>query len=170
MKKLIVFAIAILGFTAVSFGQITATVAAATASATILAPITIANGTPLNFGVVGANATTAKTVVLATDNSRTASTATLFTVGAPAAAGVFQITGTPSAAFSITLPAGVTNISGPGTAMTINAIDWVSDLGLTSTMLSNGTKTLKLGATLQVGIAQAPGNYSGTYAVTVAYN
>lgn len=169
MKKLLFFAVIILGFSAVSFGQSTSTVTSS-ASATILASINISNTTPLNFGTVGAKATTS-TVVLATDDSRTASTATLFGVGAPAKAGVFGIVGTPLAAFTIVLPTAPVVLTGPSAAtMTINSTDWVSDLGSTSALSGTGTQTLKVGTTLQVGINQTAGTYTGSYAVTVNYN
>lgn len=171
MKNLFLIAVIVLGFSAVSFGQdLTATLSSNNASATIIAPITIANGTALNFGTAGASAYEATTVVLALDNSRDESTANLFSVGAPAAAGVFQITGTPDALFSITLPTAITELSGPGTVMTIASSSWVRDLGTSPVILPNGTQILKVGATLNVGANQAAGDYLGTYAVTVAYN
>jgi len=35
--------------------------------------------------------------------------------------------------------------------------------------LTGGAETLNVGATLQVGIGQATGSYTGTYSVTVNY-
>jgi hypothetical protein len=53
--------------------------------------------------------------------------------------------------------------------MTIDT--WVSNLGASNTIDSDGTKTLLVGATLHVGIAQAPGLYtSASFDVTVGYN
>ena len=166
ITKLFAIALVVIASASNSFGQTTST-ATSSASATILTPIAIANSVPLNFGTIGAVAV-ASTVTLAANDSRTQiGGATLFTVGAPAKAGVFAITGTPNSAFNITLPGTVT-INGSGAPMTI--INWVSDLGAASTMLNNGTKSLVVTATLNVGAAQAAGTYSGSYDVSVNYN
>jgi len=71
MKKLLALAVVILGFTAVSFGQLKIVSEAAKASATILTPVSIVKNTDLNFGNI-VNAT-GGTVVLGTDDSRVAS-------------------------------------------------------------------------------------------------
>lgn len=166
ITKLFAIATVVLGFATTSFAQ-TSSTATSTASATILTPIAIANSVPLNFGTIGAVAT-ASTVILAADDSRTTTGgATLFTVGAPAKAGVFGITGTPNATFAITLPSTV-SITGLGTPM--NITNWVSDLGATNTIQNDGTKPLVVSATLNVGASQAAGTYTGSYAVTVNYN
>jgi hypothetical protein len=172
ITKIFATAVVILGFSANSFGQTSAT-ATSNATATILATLAISNTTPLHFGVIGTHATETRIVVVTTAGLTTGSTATLYSsIGGPATNGAFSITGTPSATFSITLPSGTTNLAGPSgsTAMTIAPADWVSDLGSSSTLSVTGTKTLKVGATLQVGAAQTPGNYSGSYDVVVAYN
>lgn len=167
ITKIIALAFVILGFSASSFAQLSAT-STSSASATILTPITITNTTPLNFGTIGPLSTTS-TVILATDNSRTG-TATLFTFGAATQSGIFAITGTPNAAFSVVFPTTIIDITGPGTKMTINIGDFVSDITLVSTLDNLGAKELKVGATLQVGASQAVGNYAGSYPVTVNYN
>ena len=62
MKKLIVFAIAIFGFTAVSFGQ-PGNTATATVGASIITPITI-SATAMNFGtILAANTGTANVTI-----------------------------------------------------------------------------------------------------------
>lgn len=173
-QKLFALGLMIFGFTGASFAQ-TSSTASATAAATILQPILIektAGAPEMNFGTIGADSEVAKTVVLATDGSRTASTATLYTVGQAAAAGSYDITGTANAAFSITLPTTV-NVNGgvptAGVAMTIT--DWVSSLGESSTLDANGKQSLLVGATLNVGAGQLPGLYtSESFDVTVDYN
>ena len=67
MKKLIVFAIAILGFTAVSFGQVNTSAAT---SATVITPISILKTTDLSFGTLAVSPTVAGTLVLSTAGVR----------------------------------------------------------------------------------------------------
>lgn len=166
--KLLALALVILGFSANSFGQGSAT-ASSDASAKILSPISISNTVPLNFGTIGPIAAVS-TVTVATNNNRTG-TAFLLSVAPAAVAGQFLISGTPNAAFSITLPSATTELKLTGqTSMTINSSDWVSDLGLASTIAGNGSRTLSIGATLNIGNMQAAGTYTGSYEVTVAYN
>jgi hypothetical protein len=172
-KKLLTLGLAIFGFSVTTFAQTTAT-ASATAAATILEPIAMVKttGVDMNFGTIGADALAAKTVVLATDGTRTASTATLYTVGTAAAAGSYDITGTANAGFNITLPTTVTVTGGvPAAGADMTITNWVSNLGASSTIGSTGTKTLLVGATLNVGAAQLPGLYtSAPFDVTVQYN
>lgn len=170
IMKFFTLALILTGFSANSFGQVSAT-ATSSASATILATLTIENDVPLNFGTIGPHATEAKTVVVTNAGATTGSTATLYSsLGAPAAAGEFSITGTPNATFGITYPSATVNLSGPGTAMTILSASWSGDLGTSSTLDASGNKTLNVGATLNVGIAQTPGDYTGSYDITIAYN
>jgi hypothetical protein len=48
--------------------------------------------------------------------------------------------------------------------------NFVSSLGATNSLSNQGTATLVVGATLNVEANQAPGLYSGTFDVVVAYN
>ena len=167
MKNLFLIAIIVLGFSGVSFGVGPLVTGTSAASATIMATLTIANSIPLNFGVISAG-TLASTVSIGGLDVRNVATgdAALLSFGAPAKTGVFAITGTPNAAFSITVPAGPVALT--GTTMTITG--FTSDLGTTSTLSATGTQTLKVGGILNVGINQAAGTFSGNYDVTVNYN
>ncbi len=166
MKKLLVFAVAILGFSAFSFGQNTAT---QTANALVVKTITITSGTNLDFGTFASRNLVASTVVLGLDGSRTNSTAN--TLGNDGSAGTFVLTGDAGHLVTIGLPSGVTNLTGSGAAMTIASTDWITDGGvLGSFTITGGTRTLTVGATLNVGANQTAGAYSGTYNVTANYN
>ncbi len=169
ITKIFAIALVALGFSATSFAQSTnsASVTNATAAATIVAPITITNPTALNFGTSGTLAT-ASTVILAADGSRSG-TAPTFAGSAAPSAGVFAITGSPSATFAITMPSSGTVLTGPSSA-TMTITDWVSSLGTASVMSVAGDKSLVVTGTLLVGANQLAGVYNGTYAVTVAYN
>ena len=173
MKKLLLSAIVILGFAAVSFGQ-NNVVSNATATAKVIKALTLTNPTGLDFGTFSGIATTASTVILHTNNSRTG-TANLLAGGAGIAA-AFNVVGEPNAVFSITLPSTATPLTvvspGTGSAMSIPAASWVTDQTSNSSVALDGSglNTFLVGATLNVGANQGAGTYNGTYSVTVNYN
>jgi len=170
MKKLIVFAIAIFGFTAISFGQNPST-ATANATATVLIPISIANNTDLAFGTF---AQSAGTVTIATTGTRTSSGVNLYTIsGVTPAAASFTVTGDANSSFSIVLPAnGTVSLSGPtGTGTKTMAVtSFQSNPAAGTTALVAGTKAISVGATITVAADQAVGSYTATFPVVVNYN
>jgi len=167
MKKLIVFAIAIFGFTAVSFGQVTGT---ATATGTIVTPIAIANAGNMNFGNVAVSAT-AGTVILAPAGTRTLTGGiTLPVITGTVTAAKFNVTGTANYTYSITLPTTATTVTSGGNTMTVT--DFTSTPTPTGLLNGSGAQEIQVGATLNVAGSQAAGTYiSGTpFEVTVNYN
>ena len=167
MKKIYLLALAVIGFSANSFAQ--SNVAATTASATIVAPISINKVTDMNFGNVAVQNATAGTVILAPAGTRTKTggvslPATLGTVTAAS----FTVTGEGIYTYAITLPTvDVTLISG-GNSMIVNTF---TSLPSATGALTGGTQTLNVGATLNVSAAQAAGVYlSPSFNVTVNYN
>jgi len=164
--KIFSLAIAIIGFSATSFAQVSAT---ATASGTIVTPIAISKTVDMNFGNVAVSSS-AGTVVLATAGTRSATGGvTLPATTGTIAAAEFTITGQGGYTYSISLPSTPTTVTSGGNNMTVNA--FTSNPGGTGT-LTNGTQTLKVGATLNVGASQAAGTYTSTtpFTVTVNYN
>lgn len=167
MKKLIVFAIAIFGFTAVSFGQVTGT---ATATGTIVTPIAIANAGNMNFGNVAVSAT-AGTVILAPAGTRTLTGGiTLPIITGTVTAAKFNVTGTANYTYSITLPTTATTVTSGGNTMTVT--DFTSTPTPTGLLNGSGAQEIQVGATLNVAGSQPAGTYiSGTpFEVTVNYN
>ena len=170
MRNLSVKILAVLGLALITVTGAQATVsgASATASATadIIAPIAIINisGSTLAFGQIVPVA--AGTVTVATDGTRTFSGVQIVPAS-PTTAAQFQVTGNPNNTFSITLPASTTISSGTNN-MTVDA--FTSNPTSTGTLDNTGNKTLNVGGTLHVAANQAIGHYTGTFAVTVAYN
>ncbi len=166
MKKLIVFSVIMIAFTASAIAQVSAT---ATATATIVAPIAITKDVDMNFGNVAASAV-AGTVVLTPAGARSVTGGvTLPATAGTVAAASFTVTGTAGYTYSITLPGAPTTITSGGNTMTVDV--FTSNPTPTGT-LTGGTSTLTVGATLNVGASQAAGVYvSGTpFTVTVNYN
>ncbi len=167
MKKMIKFfaiTIVMFSFAAGAFAQVTAT---ADATATIMTPITITKDVDLNFGNLAVN-TTAGTLILATDNSRSVTGGVTLMPGGTITAASFTVTGVPAAVYSISLPASIVITDGTNN-MTVNAI--ISSPTPTGT-LTGGTSTLLVGATLNVLASQPAGIYTNTtdLDVTVNYN
>jgi len=170
MKAIKFFAIAILfsGVSVISSAQVTAT---ATASSTIVTPIGITKTVEMNFGNVAINSTTAGTVVLAPDGTRTSTGGvTLPVTTGTVTAAEFTVTGANNYTFSITLPSTDLLISNGVNSMTVN--DFKSTPTPTGILSATGSATVKVGATLNVSAGQAAGTYTSAtpFAVTVNYN
>lgn len=144
-----------------------AATASANATATVVTPIAISKNADLLFGKFVAN--TGGTVAMATNGTRTAGGAVvLFNQGSTSNAASFAVTGEGSYTYAITLPAdGTVTLNSGGNSMAVNS--FISNPSGTGT-LTAGSQTLLVGATLTVSNAQAPGNYAGSFNVTVDYN
>jgi len=140
------------------------------AGANIVAPVTIdAVSTHLHFGTV-VRSSAAGTVVLATDNSRSQTGGvTLSTAGTPATAASYTVSGDGTLTYAITLPAGTITLTDGGSG-TMTVGTFTSNKSSNAGTLSGGSDTFAVGATLNVQANQAPGNYTGTFNVSIAYN
>jgi hypothetical protein len=168
-KKVISFTALFVAFSAIGFAQETAT---ATATATIVTPISITKTVDMNFGNVAVQSTTGGTVVLAPAGTRTTTGAvTLPTIAGTVTAASFTVDGQGSYTYAITLPSSAVTLD-DGASHTMTVSSFTSNPSGTAGQLTTGTQTLKVGATLNVGAAQAAGVYvSGTpFNVTVNYN
>jgi len=165
MKKLLALAVVILGFTAVSFGQVSDI---ATASATIVGPIAITKTADLNFGNLAVN-TNAGTAVITADAAQTVSTTGGVTkvAGVPPTNAQFTVTGVAGYGFTISVPASVVLNSGANN-MTLTLASTPSS----PSILTGGTATIYVGGSLAVGASQPSGTYKNTtdLKVTVNYN
>ncbi len=148
--------------------------ATANASATIVTPIAITKTTDLAFGklavgAVGGNVAISTAGVLSISGAGTTVAQPPSNTGTTSAA-VFAVTGEANFTYAITLPAdgAVTLSDGASHTMAVNG--FTSNPATTGTLSGAGAETLNVGATLVVGDSQAPGNYTGTFSVTVAYN
>lgn len=170
MKKSTLIALTVLAAVALlvpagsAFAQSSAT-ASAPATATIIAPLAMTNTAPLAFGLVTTSGA-AGTIELTPAGTRISGGGATAITGLAFNAATFNVTGEASRTFAITLPASTTIAAGANT-MTVNA--FTSSLGATGT-LTGGAAALNVGATLNVLATQPSGSYTGTFAVTVAYN
>ncbi|MEI6061484.1 MAG: DUF4402 domain-containing protein [Bacteroidota bacterium] len=168
ITKVIALAIVALGISSTSFAQSTAT---ASTTATLVVPISIANNTNMNFGIVASSATLG-TVDLNFADGRTAGGGASLPAGGGtnAKTAVFTVTGEGNSTFSISIPAAPITLTG-SVAGTMTVSDFVADLGASGT-LSSGTKVIKVKAKLNVPANSVSGVYSNAsdLFVTVNYN
>lgn len=170
MKKLLLFAIVVIGFATSSFAQVNDE---ATSSVTIITPITITKNLNLEFGTIAVN-NTAGTVEIKTNNtSSVTGGVTRPTVGGTINAAKFHVTGLPGATYTISLsPATITLKSGLN-SMTAGTFTCSPAVGANG-VLTGGAEDIYVGGVLTVGASQAAGNYTtdalGGIFVTVNYN
>lgn len=165
MKNLVVLFASILLMTIAIEGVKAQNLAEGTAqaAATIIAPMTITKNVDLNFGNV-ASGSSAGSVVLSTGGLRTASNVILPTaVPGTVSAAEFTVSGLDGSGYVLTLPASTTITSGTE-SMIIDT--FTADA---TEILTGGTETFKVGATLKLAAGQAAGAYTGSFTVTVDY-
>jgi spore coat protein U-like protein len=143
----------------------------ANATATIVKAISINKVTDLRFGKIIA-ASTAGQVAIQLDGTRTivSGNVALFNQGSDHQAASFKTIGSPGAAYYLVFPDDESvELTGPSgsTPMTIEGFIHSATGTLDA---STGEETFNVGGTLNVGANQAPGQYTGTFTVTAAYN
>lgn len=151
--------------------------ASATASGTVIAPITVSKVTDLSFGKFAPGG--GGSVTISTSGNRTATGTILSTVGSAPTAASFTVSGDPAATYGISFggAAILTNTTGGGgETMTLTKISDLTGANATSGTVSSGTldgggaQTIFVGGTLAVGASQVAGDYAGSVDVTVQYN
>ncbi|MCI0507138.1 MAG: DUF4402 domain-containing protein [Gammaproteobacteria bacterium] len=169
---------AILMMGAVS-SQVHAASASTSASANVVAPITITQNTALDFGTLIPD-TAVQTVAVTAAGAISASGAVTLVGGH--AAGNFTVQGTAGESYVITDPGVVVITAG---ANTMNVDTWIfttadcieataAACGGGATVIPGvapalGSDTMTVGATLHVGANQAAGAYTATFNMTVNY-
>ena len=167
MKKLfIIFSLLFLSIGGESFGQTSAT-ASFTASATIIQPIGITTTSNMNFA--GIDAKSGGAVTLTPENTRTTSGSLVLADAATVSAAAFKVTGEAGFAFSVSLPKEEYVLTSGSENMIIR--DFTSS-HTAGENLENGSRIIRVGATLDVNPDQKPGVYNskGAMLVTVNYN
>lgn len=166
VKKLIL----LLAFCFINASVIAQVTATANASATIISPIAISKTADMNFGNVAVS-TALGTVVLAPAGTRSATGGvTLPATTGTVTAAAFNVTGTTGYTFSITLPAGdITIDDNASHTMTVGTF---TSTPTPTGLLTGGSATLNVGATLSVGASQVAGVYSSDtpFDIIVNYN
>ena len=163
--RIITLAVAILGFTSATFAQSNATNATATASATLLTPLSISKNVDLNFGNI-ASSNEAGTAVLTTASgiSRTGGVAILD--GVTPTAAQFTVVGASSETYSMQAPSSIKLKSG---SVELN-LSLVYDKNATGNVLTGGSSTILVGGTLSIPANTVAGTYSNTTDLKITVN
>jgi hypothetical protein len=149
----------------------------ATATATIIAGIELTKNVDLNFGNVAVNALAGGTVVLPATAAATRTATGGVTL--PATAGTvtaaqYDVDGEDGVTYLITFPSSSITITEPISTATMTVDNFVTNQSHSSVtnqgILTGGTSSFYVGATLNVNNAQNAGVYVGTYDVKVDYN
>lgn len=143
----------------------------ATATATSVVPLSLAELTPMNFGTI-AGSSSPSTVVLDTLNSRIATGGAQVLATGPGMSATFQITGTAGLTYSVSFPTSATLENATGQQMIVDTFT-NNSLG---TLPVGGIESFQVGATINMNTAQPAGLYStitgggSPYTMTVNYN
>ncbi|MFZ1377252.1 MAG: DUF4402 domain-containing protein [Geothrix sp.] len=179
MRMLSTLLLSLVGLgTGLAQGQ-SATASNVPATARIYVPITVTlTNSGLSFGDIYANVTGGNVVLDPSTDLRTPTGGLVLGTLSQHNSAALRVGGKRNATFVITLPAnGTVTLTGPGTAMAVNA--FTAAVGTTTLTAPFASKlpdaasanlTFKVGGTLVVGANQMDGDYTGTFAVTVAYN
>jgi hypothetical protein len=144
----------------------------ATATATIVTPLTLQRVDQMNFGNITATAD-GGTVILAPGGGRTESGVQLPAAAGTVTAASFNVTGEPEFAYTVNLPISHTITETVGGSAEMELSDFTSSLEDNSTLLSvEGSSSFTVGATLTLLANQASGTYTNTggFTVSVVYN
>lgn len=134
------------------------------AGAKIIAPLEISRVTDLYFGTVAPSTTVADRVVVLPDGSRNCGPA-LTCLTADHTAAAFAVTGEADAFYTISLPSEIKIVNPNGTAMLVAEFTGSKSGG----QLLNGEDSFTVGGTLDVGVRQEAGKYTGSFTVAVEY-
>ena len=162
MNKMIALATVFASLAAATSAQ--AQSADAGAGAKIIAPLEISYTADLYFGTIAPSTTVADSVVVAADGSRKCGPA-LTCLTAEHTAAAFAVTGEADAFYTISLPRVIKIVNENGTAMQVSDFTGSKSNG----QLLKGEDSFTVGGTLDVGVRQAAGKYTGRFVVAVEY-
>lgn len=168
MKKVtfILSSVILMTIATVSVNAQNIAIANADASATILQHLSLTKNVDLAFGGIITDTDGGSVLIPATAAGTPSYNGLPTQLTATTSAAQFTANGEDDATFAITLPASTTLTNGTHTMLVDN---FVSSVGLTGVQLVSSEKMFYVGATLNVGAAQAAGTYSGDFDVTVTY-
>lgn len=162
MNKMFAIATVLASLAAATSAQ--AQSADAGAGAKIIAPLEISNVTDLYFGTIAPSTTVADKVVVAADGSRKCGPA-LTCLTADHTAAAFAVTGEADAFYTISLPEQIKIVNQNGNAMLVSDFTGSKAKG----QLLKGEDSFTVGGTLDVGVRQEAGKYTGSFTVAVEY-
>ena len=153
--------LAVAGAAAANAAPVTAE---AGAGAKIIAPLEITNISSLYFGTIAPSLTQGDNVVVSPAGDKKCGAA-LTCLTADHTAAAFDVKGEADAVYTISLPGGIEITNDKGDAMKVFDFTGSKDSG----RLVKGEDSFTVGGTLDVGVRQAAGKYTGRFVVAVEY-
>jgi spore coat protein U-like protein len=138
----------------------------ATVNAEIVSPISISDGSDLDFGRIIGNAA-GGTVTVATDGQRTTDNSDLLAPSTTVQAASFTVNAAKDYNYKVEFSSlSLSDIASVGADMPVT---FTSSLGTEHILGTGADQTLTVGGALTVNANQAEGKYTGEVTVTVAY-
>ena len=129
-------------------------------------PITFDRLQTLKFGKYAAGEASSGTVVMPSNSNTPIISGALVDFGGTSRRARIRINGDANATVVITLPSSITIEKGSsGNTMTIN--NFTMNVSNVTTLSGQGRKTIRIGATLNIGAGQRKGNYNDNNSFTV---
>lgn len=141
--------------------------ATAPVTARIVSAVNMITLSGLEFGEISASSSPG-TIILEPGGARSSTQGATLNSAVPGGPASFEIIGTPSSTYIITLPVAVTLSSSNGQSMQVNR--FTSLPSQTGQLDAGGRQTVFVGGTLNVNANQLYGSYSGVMSITVEYN
>jgi hypothetical protein len=163
MKKFTLLAMFFV-FSATAFSQAATDDGTAAVNAEIVSPITVSDGSPLNFGSINGTPTGGDVIVSPAGVRTFTNSAMVITSSTAITAANFDIIAANGFSYKIDIPS--ITLTGTGAAMPLS---FSHDRLTTGNIGSGLVQELNVGGTLTVNDAQASGAYTGTVTVTVSY-
>lgn len=132
-------------------------------------PLNIIKLRDLNFGSVIPSAGIDGTMTVSPSGTPSTTGGVIYRLNSGYEQASYAVSGVPAASFSVTVAPTTITLSSPRGTLTVGniALNQATPIVLDG---STGMTYFTLGATLFVNSGQLPGNYTGTFDVTVAYN
>ena len=130
-------------------------------------PIRIRVQDDLIFGRIASSIEQTGSVIIAAATGAKTTNGGATDLGGAHSAAKFKVKGDKNFSYSVSLPGSVTLTNSGNQAIIVN--NFTSEPPGSGVVSNNGNSTLWVGATLNIGVNQNAGNYSGSYDVTVNY-
>ncbi len=153
-----------------ALAQVSAT-ATASATTTIIQPLSISKSTDLVFGTIVKPSTAAATIAIsATGGGRTITGGNALATGSSTSSrALFNVNGEGGSVFSISVPASFAMISGSN-SLVVSTTASAGSATLSGSLGSQGSASFGVGGSFQLATNTPSGAYSGNFIVTVSYN
>jgi hypothetical protein len=171
VKKALAVGTALISLSALDASKAQAATGTVNMTAVVLTPIVITSPTPLNFGSLTDTGAGGTVQILPVSGIQPAGGGTTSVGSTVPTAGVLSITAATGVAIDLAMTAGPFTVTNGTTNMSVTGFNLVTDAGGTTETITLGASptTYPVGATLNVGAAQATGTYNGTFSVTAVY-